>query len=264
MILFFDFLSILSTNILLFILMWVFCFFYARVSWVDFFWSASIGAWSVMHLYESIFTNSNPVFRALALITFLWSKRLSAHLYYRIKSSAHEDRRYEEVKKRSPKSWGRKSFIIFFINALLVSLLVLPQRILSLDQEAILNITRLLPALLCLGAILGEHIADSQLKKHLQNVPGTTCQSGLWRYSRHPNYFFEWLFWVGCFLFVLPSPYGIWALTAPVLMFVFLNYFTGVKISEKNAEARRKDFAEYKRKTSAFFLCPVKKDKSPA
>ncbi len=260
MFLFFDFLSIVSTNVFLFFLLWVFCYFYARISWVDFFWAASIGTWSLLHLYESIFTNPSPVYRALALITFLWSKRLSAHLYYRLKSSPLEDRRYEEIKKRSPKNWGIKSFFIFILNALLVSILVLPQRILSFEGDTDIGLSRILPALLCLGAILGEHIADLQLKRHIHLHPGTTCQKGLWKYSRHPNYFFEWLFWVGSFLYVLPSSQGIWAISAPLLMFVFLNYFTGIKISEKNAETRRKDFADYKRKTSAFFLCPVKKD----
>lgn len=260
MALFFDFLSIISTNLLLFVLLWGICYFYARISWVDFFWSASIGAWSLLHLYESIFTTPSPVYRALALISFLWSKRLSAHLYYRLKSSPLEDRRYEEIKKRNPKKWKLKSLFIFLMNAVLVSILVLPQRILAFEEVASFNLSRILPALLCLVAILGEHLADTQLKRHLQQYPGKTCQSGLWRYSRHPNYFFEWLFWVGCFLYVLPAPYGIWALSAPVLMFVFLNYFTGIKISEKNAELRRKDFAEYKRRTSAFFLCPLKKN----
>lgn len=260
MVLFFDFLSILSTNLLIFSLLWVFCYFYARISWVDFIWAASIGAWSFLHIWDSLRILQSPVFLVLALLTFLWSKRLSAHLFLRLKRTQSEDRRYSEFKARSPRNWALKSYAVFALNAILASILLLPQRILSLNNSASLNLSHLLPALLCLIAIIGETVADSQLKQHLEKHPQTTCQNGLWRYSRHPNYFFEWLFWVATFLYTLSAPQGIWALTAPLLMFVFLNYFTGIKISEKNAESRRKDFAEYKSKTSAFFLCPVKKD----
>lgn len=77
--------------------------------------------------------------------------------------------------------------------------------------------------------------------------------------SQHPNYFFEWLIWVGIFLSTLPVEGGLWAIIAPLLMFFFLNYFTGIKISESNAEKRRSDFLEYKKKTSAFFHGPIDK-----
>jgi steroid 5-alpha reductase family enzyme len=260
MILFFDFLSILSTNLILFSLLWAFSYYLARISWVDFFWSFSIGSWSFMHILDSSQILQSPGFLVLSSLCFIWSLRLSLHLFLRLKSDPKEDRRYEEIKKASKKTWALKSYFIFLMNSMLVSLLLIPQRVLALDPYAPFHSLQVTGAIICLISILGESVADFQLKKHLQTHKGKTCQNGLWRYSRHPNYFFEWLFWVGVFFCALPSTYGLWALSAPVLMFVFLYFFTGIKISEKNAELRRKDFAEYKRKTSAFFLLVPKKD----
>lgn len=259
MILLFDFLSVLSTNLILFSLLWVFSYYFARISWVDFFWSFSIGAWSFMHILDASQTLQSPGFLLLAVLCFLWSLRLSLHLFLRLKADHKEDRRYEEIKKAST-SWALKSYFIFLMNAIVASVLLIPQRILALNPYFLFHSLQLSGAVICLVSIAGESLADSQLKKHLKKHTGKSCQSGLWRYSRHPNYFFEWLFWVGVFFCALPSAYGGWAFIAPALIFVFLYFFTGIKISEKNAELRRKDFAEYKRKTSAFFLCLPKKD----
>ncbi|MEZ4815013.1 MAG: DUF1295 domain-containing protein [Bdellovibrionota bacterium] len=263
MILLFDFLSILSTNILIFSLLWSFFYFKGKISWVDFCWSSSIGIWSLVHAYEAKNTLQSESLFALSMIVFFWSFRLSTHLFFRTLLSKGEDRRYEEIKRKTPtKAWSKKTLFIFLMNAALVSILLVPQRILAYADSPSITLWQAFASALCLLAIAGESLADSQLKKHLLLKSNTTCQKGLWKYSRHPNYFFEWLFWVAVYLFTIKAPYSQWALSAPVLMFIFLNYFTGIKISEKNAELRRKDFAEYKKKTSAFFLFFPKKNSS--
>ncbi len=249
--------NITLINVLVFSGLWAVLYRSGRVSWIDFFWSASIGVWSLVFLKEAFHLKATHPSFVLAGVTFVWSLRLSLHLLKRLLILRGEDRRYEEIKSRAPKNWMRKSFAIFMLNAILVSILLIPQLLLLVEASPMpLSYLQSFALLLCLISVCGEALADRQLKKFLTTNGGKTCQSGLWKYSRHPNYFFEWLFWVGVFLCALKAPHGLWAITAPLLMFVFLNYLTGIKISEKNAESRRPDFSGYKHKTSAFFPWP--------
>jgi steroid 5-alpha reductase family enzyme len=103
-------------------------------------------------------------------------------------------------------------------------------------------------------AIVGEYLADSQLArfKHDPENKGKTCQIGLWHYSRHPNYFFQWLLWVAIALYATSSPNGLFAWIAPVLMLYFLLFVTGIKATEERALVSRVDYAEYQKRTSAF------------
>src|ERR1019366_7311648 len=92
-------------------------------------------------------------------------------------------------------------------------------------------------AALWLIAWISEFVADSQLNRFKSNPAnrGVTCRVGLWRYSRHPNYFFEWLIWVAFALFALGSPYGYLALFARALMLFFLSRVTGIPATEAQA-----------------------------
>ena len=86
---------------------------------------------------------------------------------------------------------------------------------------------------------------------------GKVCQLGLWNYSRHPNFFFEWLMWVAYFIFALSSPYGWWAVIAPAFMLFLLIKVTGIPLMEQRALANKGDaFREYMRTTSFFIPLP--------
>ena len=109
----------------------------------------------------------------------------------------------------------------------------------------------------------GESIADRQLAAHRNNPSnqGKTCRNGLWRYSRHPNYFFEWLHWFSyAFLTVgLGAGWVMASLAGPVVMLVFLYRVTGIPYTEAQAlRTRRADYVEYQRTTSAFIPLPPK------
>jgi steroid 5-alpha reductase family enzyme len=108
---------------------------------------------------------------------------------------------------------------------------------------------------LWLGAIAGEALADRQLQRFKADPAnrGAVCQRGLWRYSRHPNYFFEWLVWVAYFVMALASPWGWLTLYCPALMLYFLLRVTGIPLTEQlSLQARGTAYAEYQRRTSAF------------
>jgi steroid 5-alpha reductase family enzyme len=106
----------------------------------------------------------------------------------------------------------------------------------------------------CIG-VVGESVADGQLKKFKANPlhKGKTCQSGLWRYSRHPNYFFEWVIWVGYSVIALAAPYGWLGVLSPVAMLYVLLRVTGIPLTEAQAVRTRGDeYRNYQKTTSAF------------
>jgi steroid 5-alpha reductase family enzyme len=258
----FDLFYVFSVNFIIFFCAWILCTKWARVSWVDVFWAASIGMWSLDHLrfWKSSFSFAKPI-TLLSLLYFMWSFRLSSHLCQRLLNHrGKEDLRYERIKIKAQGNWRKTSFFIFIMNALLVTLLVLPQRLLLWSDSIQINATLILGIFISLISILGESLADKQLNSFLLNKSnsGKTCQHGLWRYSRHPNYFFEWSFWMGISTMLISYPLGYFALLCPLTMYVFLTQFTGIKISEEGSALRRSDFEPYKQKTSAFFPRPPK------
>jgi len=112
-----------------------------------------------------------------------------------------------------------------------------------------------LGALVVLLAMTGETVADAQLARFRADPAnkGRTCRSGLWRYSRHPNYFFEWLHWFGYIFLAIGSSYWWVAIWGPVLMILFLLFVTGIPHTEKQAiVSRGEDYVRYQKETSMF------------
>jgi steroid 5-alpha reductase family enzyme len=116
---------------------------------------------------------------------------------------------------------------------------------------------------LWLIAISGEALADAQLaafKRHAANQ-GKVCDAGLWRYSRHPNYFFEWLIWVAFLVFALGSPWGWVAIIGPASILYLLLRVTGIPMTEEQSIRSRGDaYRRYQRTTSAFVPWPPRKN----
>jgi steroid 5-alpha reductase family enzyme len=110
-------------------------------------------------------------------------------------------------------------------------------------------------ALWVLG-VLGEATADAQLQvfKKIASNKGRVCDVGLWRYSRHPNYFFEWIIWCGYGLFAVTTPWGLSGLIAPALMFLLLYFVSGIPLNEaQSLKSKGALYVEYQKRTSKFF-----------
>ncbi len=225
---------------------------------VDVAWSYSVGLGAVF--YALCGAGWPPRRLAIGALMVLWSARLGTHLLRRVsRAHPHEDPRYHEMRDRWPTFFKTKMAAVFLFQALLVWLLDGPAWL------AVQNDTsRFLPLeftglAVGLFAMVGEAIADRQLSafKRAPSNAGQVCAVGLWRYSRHPNYFFEWLFWVGVALLVWPSPRGEYGLIAPIAMLVFLASITGIPPAERQSVRSKGDrYREYQRSTSAFFPWP--------
>jgi len=186
----------------------------------------------------------------------LWSLRLAGHLYRRVMGHhPKEDERYADFRRRLGDSFDKKMFGFFQIQAALLWVLTLPFLLACLNDDTHFHLLEWAGASLWAVGLLGESAADAQLSKFVKNPThqGKICKSGLWKYSRHPNYFFEWVIWLSYFVLALAQPHGLWSVYCPLLMLHFLVNVTGVKLSEKGSVARRGEaYREYQRTTSAF------------
>jgi steroid 5-alpha reductase family enzyme len=193
----------------------------------------------------------------LLFMVTVWSARLGTYLLIRVVSHhPEEDGRYAMLRKQFPRNTWAMFFGFFQLQAVLIAVLCVPFVLVFINADGGIGWYECAAAALWLVAMAGESLADAQLSRWRSDPEnaGKTCRTGLWRYSRHPNYFCEWLVWVSYFIFALGSPGGWIAVYAPLLMYVFLTRVTGIKATEEHAlRSRGDDYGRYQRSTSAFF-----------
>ena len=167
-----------------------------------------------------------------------------------------EDERYRDLRARWEErgSVQRRFFVFFQAQAFLAALLSLPILLAAANPDS-LGALAWAGAALWLAAAGLERTADLQLRRFKTDPAnrGRTLGTGLWRYSRHPNYFFQWLTWVAYALVALPAPYGWLGIIAPILMLISILFVTGVPAAEASSlRSRGEEYRRYQRRTSAF------------
>lgn len=188
------------------------------------------------------------------LLGGLWYLRLGTYIHLRVSGDAREEGRYRAMREH----FGARAdafFLFFFLGQGVLALLFALPAWLVANTATVQPLAYAAAALLALLAFAGESLADAQLQRHRGNPAnrGITCRSGLWRYSRHPNYFFEWLHWWAWPLVLAPSVTSLWLCTFPVLMLLFLWYITGIPWTELQAtKTRGDDYRRYQQETSVF------------
>lgn len=192
----------------------------------------------------------------ITLMVLVWSLRLGNHLWKRFRSQHPvEDGRYQELRRGVS---GHESFFFFWYfqaQGVLLALLSLPILLSNFDSRIGLCFSDVLGFLIWLIAMSGEALADHQLTvfKCDPSNQGKVCSSGLWHYSRHPNYFFEFLIWVAFFFYAFPAPWGLLSILSPALMLGILLGVTGIPYAEEQAlRTRGEAYRAYQRTTSAF------------
>ena len=216
---------------------------------VDAAWALALG---VLAIAYALFTDGLPARRAIvAGVASTWAFRLGGFLLAaRVRKEDKEDGRYAAMRA----AWGasaNKWFFFFYQGQAAVALLFSLFFWLAMRRAGPLDVWDGIGVLVGLAAIAGEMIADGQLARWRHLHPGKTCRAGLWRFSRHPNYFFEWVHW---WAYVLIGMGIWWTLLGPALMLVFLFRLTGIPYTEKQAlKSRGEDYERYQRTTSVFF-----------
>lgn len=242
------------------LLLWLLGLKQHNFSYVDIGWSANFALLAI--IYGAL--GSGDLLRRLLICGMfaIWGMRLALHLASRIIGEPEEGR-YMQLRKE----WGATGnmnlkFLGFFqFQAVLNMVLGSPMLFAVSNSETQLHALEISGAIVWLLGVTGESIADAQLKKFKSNASnkGKVCDVGLWSWSRHPNYFFEWTIWIGYALFALASPYGWLCLTLPLLMLHFLLNVTGVKVTEEQALRSKGDaYRRYQQTVSKFIPLPPK------
>jgi steroid 5-alpha reductase family enzyme len=235
---------------------WVVSLFKRDVSIVD-------GMWPLMFLVAALCYvgfSAELTTRAyiILLLVFTWSARLSAHIFVR-NHGADEDYRYQQIRERNSPYFQFKSlYIVFGLQAVLAWIISLPLLAASASGRP-LGLLDLFGAALWLTGFLFETIGDYQLARFRASPAskGKVLDTGLWRFTRHPNYFGDFCVWWGFYLIALSA--GLWwSIISPLLMSLLLLKVSGVSLLEKDIGERRPKYAEYAARTNAFFPGPRK------
>jgi steroid 5-alpha reductase family enzyme len=217
--------------------------------------------WSLFFLLAAaMFAGVNPVNghrTALVLaMTAVWALRLSGYITWR-NHGEPEDRRYRAIRAANEPGFVWKSFfIVFALQGALAAIIATPL-VVAIASPAPLRALDAIGLALWAFGFAFEAIGDAQLARFKGDPAhrGQVMDTGLWRYTRHPNYFGEATLWWGNYLVAVAAG-GWWTLFAPVLMSFLLLKVSGVRLLEKDIGERRPAYADYVARTNAFFPGP--------
>ena len=215
-------------------------------------------AWGLGFVVICLFGAMTQPFLPISVLVYslvaVWGLRLAVHIAQRGRGK-EEDFRYQKWRRE----WGRyfllRSYLqVYLLQGFFMLLISLPILIVGLAKPQHLNVLSIIGLIVWLIGFAFEAIGDYQLSvflKHRKNK-AEIMQTGLWRYTRHPNYFGEVLIWWGIFIITLPLQNAFWGIISPLTITFLLLYVSGIPM----LEAKYKNdvqFQDYKRRTSAFF-----------
>jgi steroid 5-alpha reductase family enzyme len=236
--------------------------------WADVFWTFGTGAAAVGCALAPLADFPSPTWRHIlvAALAAIWSLRLGIYIARRV-AQGEEDARYAELRAAAGAKFPQAMFGLMIVQAPATALLCISVIVAAHAPGGFPGWRDIAAAAILAIAIAGETVADAQLARFKAQNKGRHGQindSGLWAWSRHPNYFFEWFGWLA--YPVLASSFGpasIWfwaSFAAPILMYLLLTRVSGVPPLERSMLASRGDaFRAYQARTSMFFLLPPKR-----
>lgn len=192
----------------------------------------------------------------LAALVSVWGLRLGLHLLTRWMKEEHEDRRYAAMRDAGSQLWWLQSLVtVFWLQAAILWVVATPL-IYAMTSDAEVNKFGMVAGIViyCVGLFF-EAVGDHQLTvfRKKADTSGQVLDSGLWKYTRHPNYFGDFAVWWGFFAISLSCGAPIWTVISPLIMSVLLMKFSGVGMLEKDIKERRPGYSDYVERTNAFF-----------
>lgn len=248
--------NIFIADVVATIIVFIFSMIYKNSSIYDPYWSVApslIGIPLIIY-----YQKYNFVIILLTAIILIWNIRLTFNWAYKFKGMSHQDFRYTDIANKTKKLWPLVSFLgIHLFPTVMVFMCMAPYFHLLTITELSINLFVVVGMIVCILGISLEFFADKQLVTFIQNnnIKGSICKDGLWKYSRHPNYLGEILMWWGLFIACcsfVPFYFVIGAL-ANNLMFLFIS----IPMMEKHLNITRNNYDEYKKE--ARMLLPIKK-----
>jgi steroid 5-alpha reductase family enzyme len=244
----------------LMIVMWVIAVRITDASHVDVAWAYGTGGLGVLYALLGSGSTANRVL--VAVLAATWGLRLGTYLLTNRIIGKPEDGRYQELRRRWAPNVNRAFFVFFQAQAGFTAVFSVPFLLVAQDPDSSIAPLAWVGAAVALVSIALVALADRQLAAWRADRAnkGRTCRSGLWGWSRHPNYFFEWLHWVAWAVIALTAPYGWIALAVPAFLFVLLFRVTGIPETEAQAvRSRGDDYRSYQREVSVFVPLPPRR-----
>lgn len=237
---------------------WVVSVAVKNASIVDIVWGFGFVAvaWAVRLRVDGVSARQN----LLVVLTSIWGLRLTGYLFWRNHGKG-EDFRYRAMRKR----WGARFPLVslgtvFGVQGVLMFLVSLPVQLGQAGTEPDLGWLAAAGVAVWAVGLFFEAVGDAQLARFKKDPDsaGRVMDRGLWRYTRHPNYFGDACVWWGIALVAAETPVGRWGLIGAVMMTVLLRRVSGVTLLEKSLSKRRPGYADYVARTSAFMPRPPK------
>lgn len=234
--------------------------------WVDTVWTFTVGVTGIAMAASAVFVTDTSGLRAALVGTLIavWALRLGLHIAFRT-AGIQDDPRYAKLVREWGTDASARMFVLLQKQALVSIPLGVAIFLAAWNPAPAPSVFDVLGVTILLIAITGEALADYQLRTFQQEHRNTkaVCDRGLWSWSRHPNYFFQWLGWLAYPLLAIDSGgryfWGLLALAAPACMYWLLNHVSGIPPLEAHmVETRGRSFQDYQKRTSAFFPLPPK------
>lgn len=239
-----------------------------HTGWIDVFWTCGVGAVAGLACLAPI-QASGTQFRQVIVggLAGVWSLRLARHIFQRTRE-AGDDPRYRNWITQWGSAADRRMFRHLQLQAAFGALLSVCIVLAGQNPHPGLRPQDVLGVVILLAGIAGEGVADRQMRQYRARIVGAKgiCDIGLWRFSRHPNYFFEWLCWCAYPVFAIDldgsNAYGWFAVIAPVCMYWLLTAVSGIPpLEDHMLQTRGEAYRAYQRRTNAFFPAPLRSGK---
>jgi steroid 5-alpha reductase family enzyme len=239
------------------LLTWVASLVRHDVSLVDRTWSLMIAGAAVAYACATAWTGPRAI--ALMAVVLAWGLRLAFYITRR--NWGHgEDRRYQEIRARNQPNFAFKSLYLVFALQMVLAWIVSAPTLAALVGTRPFGALDVAGVALAFGGLVFEAVGDAQMARFKASPAhaGRVMDRGLWRYTRHPNYFGETCVWWGVWLLALGGggAGALWTVISPVLMTVLLLKVSGVALLEKDIAERRPAYRDYMARTNAFFPGP--------
>lgn len=259
----FEILKLLGISLLfieaLMLFFWAIYLFERKVKIVDIAWCLGfiVATFIYFHLGDGYIWRKILVL----FIVSIWSLRLTYHLIIRYEGH-RDDPRYIQILDSSNKNIFTKIpglslrvLVLFLFEGFLATILSIPFVLMSNNPFILFQPLEVFGLFIWMGGLVGESMADWQLYQFKQNPMNSdqVLQEGLWKYSRHPNYFFEWIIWMGYAVMAFSAPWGWLAIFSPLMILYLLLRVSGIPLLESEAiRSKGELYRAYRQRTSAF------------
>jgi steroid 5-alpha reductase family enzyme len=258
-------LAVLAAMTVVMLCAWAYGVARANGGWTDVFWTFGSGATLAAAALFPLSAGATPQARQwlVAALALVWALRLGAYLGPRVASHPHEDPRYARFRAEWGRDHARNMLFVTLPQAPATALIALSVLVAARAPGAALGLRDALGVAMLLVALGGEALADGQMKRFKADPAnqGKVADTGLWAWSRHPNYFFDWLGWLAYPVIGLDPAHPVtWvSLAAPVVMYLLLTRVSGIPpLEEAQLASKGEAYRTYQRRVSAFFPLPPK------